>query len=77
MISSQVNFAGVPSGPLSPEEYDQWAVVAQTGGMTMSRTKRDGRNPSTGARGSRRYGQTITFITGLEPLTAVDGTLIY
>ena len=58
-------------------QYDSTESTATTGGMAMSKAKRDGRNPSTGARGSRRYGQTITFITGLEPITTGENVNLY
>lgn len=59
------------------QEYDSTESIATTGGMAMSKAKRDGRNPSTGARGSRRYGQSITFLTGLEPITTGANVNLY
>lgn len=59
------------------QEYDSTESTATTGGMAMNKAKRDGRNPSTGARGSRRYGQTITFLTGLEPITTAENVNLY
>lgn len=58
-------------------EYDSTESIASTGGMAMSKAKRDGRNPSTGARGSRRYGQTITFLTGFLPITTGEDVNLY
>lgn len=58
-------------------EYDSTESIATTGGMAMSKAKRDGRNPSTGARGSRRYGQTITFLTDLMPISTGTNENLY
>lgn len=77
MISRPIISLADPAGKVVTAEYDQWEATAQTGGLTMRRTRRDGRNPSTGARGSRRYGQTITFITTLAPLTGTNAEFIY
>ena len=57
---------------IDKEQYDQWAIDASTGAIGFRREKRDGRNPSTGARGSRKSGQTITFLTGSKPLTTIE-----
>ena len=57
---------------IDKEQYDQWAFDASTGAIGFRREKRDGRNPSTGARGSRKSGQTITFLTGSKPLTTIE-----
>jgi len=54
------------------EQNDQWVTEASTGAIGFKREKRDGRNPSTGARGSRKSGQTITFLTGSKPLTTTE-----
>jgi hypothetical protein len=53
-------------------QNDQWRTEASTGAIGFRREKRDGRNPSTGARGSRKSGQTITFLTGSKPLTTIE-----
>lgn len=58
--------------PIDKEQNDQWAFGASTGAIGFRREKRDGRNPSTGARGSRKSGQTITFLTGSKPLTTIE-----
>ena len=57
---------------IDKEQYDQWVTNASTGAIGFRREKRDGRNPSTGARGSRKSGQTITFLTGSKPLTTIE-----
>ncbi len=57
---------------IDKEQNDQWVFTASTGAIGFRREKRDGRNPSTGARGSRKSGQTITFLTGSKPLTTIE-----
>lgn len=57
---------------IDKEQNDQWRTEASTGAIGFRREKRDGRNPSTGARGSRKSGQTITFLTGSKPLTTTE-----
>lgn len=57
---------------LEKNQNDQWDFKASTGAIGFRREKRDGRNPSTGARGSRKSGQTITFLTGSKPLTTIE-----
>ena len=57
---------------IDKEQNDQWAFGASTGAIGFRREKRDGRNPSTGARGSRKSGQTTTFLTGSKPLTTTE-----
>ena len=57
---------------IDKEQYDQWTLSASTGAIGFRREKRDGRNPSTGARGSRKSGQTVTFLTGSKPLTTIE-----
>lgn len=77
MVNTVATGLTQPAAVVDPAQYDITGIHAVTGGLAMSRHKRDGRNPSTGARGSRRYGQTITFITGLNPLSTIPGTFIY
>lgn len=57
---------------IDKEQNDQWRAEASTGAIGFRREKRDGRNPSTGARGSSKSGQTITFLTGSKPLTTIE-----
>ena len=57
---------------LQKNQNDQWSYGASTGAIGFRREKRDGRNPSTGARGSSKSGQTITFLTGSKPLTTIE-----
>ena len=60
------------SAMIEKNQNDQWDFKACTGAIGFRREKRDGRNPSTGARGSRKSGQTITFLTGNKPLTTTE-----
>lgn len=60
------------SAAIKKDENDQWGLKASTGAIGFRREKRDGRNPSTGARGSRKSGQTTTFLTGSKPLTTTE-----
>ena len=62
---------------ITPPEYDPTKSSGSLGLYGMRRAKRDGRAPSTGARTSRKYGYTMTFLTGLLPLQAGDATPIY
>lgn len=76
MISPITTVANSSAG-LVPTEYDPTQAVMSTGTITMKRAKRDGRNPSTGARTSRRFGQTVTFETNLLPLTNTINENLY
>lgn len=60
-------------------EYDTQLATSSVGtyGMRKARNRRDGRNPSTGARTSRRFGQVITFATGYLPLQQGSSDPIY
>ena len=62
---------------ITPAEYDPTQSSGAFGLYGMRRAKRKGRNPSTGARTSRPYGLTMTFLTGFLPLQAGDTTPIY
>lgn len=54
------------------DENDQYGAQATSGAVGYRREKRDGRNPSTGARGSRPSGIAVTFVTGYLPLTTTE-----
>lgn len=69
-----VSFTGTK---ITPSEYDPTESSGSFGLYGMRRAKRKGRNPSTGSRTSRPYGQTMTFLTGFLPLQAGDTTPIY
>lgn len=62
---------------ITPPEYDPTESSGSLGLYGMRRAKRDGRAPSTGARTSRKYGYTMTFLTGYLPLQAGDASPIY
>lgn len=67
----------IPDIGITPAEYDPTTAQVFLGTYGMKRAKRDGRNPATGARGSRKSGQTITFITGYLPLQTGSSEPIY
>ena len=46
-------------------------------GFTKSRVKRDGRNPSTGSRGSRKYYNNSYWALGIPPLQGINNLFIY
>lgn len=62
---------------ITPPEYDPTRSSGSFGLYGMRRAKRDGRAPSTGARTSRKYGYTMTFLTGYLPLQDGDALPIY
>lgn len=62
---------------VDPLQYDPTKSNISIGGFAMRRDKRDGRNPSTGARTSKKYGLSIGFLTGLNPLSNSDNQPIY
>lgn len=74
-------FSNIPSqqskGTVTLAEYDPTAAEMSIGFLGMKRPKRNGRNPQTGARTSRRYGISILFSTGIEPLTNSNNEPIY
>lgn len=71
MITTFNELSGL-SAAIKKNENDQWDFTASSGAVGFRREKRDGRNPSTGARGSRKSGLTVTFITGYKPLTTTE-----
>lgn len=62
---------------IDPAMADPTFVATSTGFASFKRAKRDGRNPSTGARTSRRYWSTYYWLDGIYPLTQGDGNFIY
>ena len=64
------------NGVISKSENDQWYADGSTGSVGFKRNKRDGRNPSVGARGSRSSGITMTFLTGNKPLENLNNSQI-
>lgn len=59
------------------EQFDPYGTVQSIGFFSLKRAKRDGRNPATGARTSRKYGISNLFTTGFAPLTTGTNTPIY
>jgi hypothetical protein len=76
MISSFLNRA-TSGAVLRTTEYDSIGMASSIGLNAMQRVKRDGRNPSTGSRGSRKYGNSIIWLSGFAPYTDGSGILIY
>lgn len=56
---------------------DPTFTTTSTGTLSFKRAKRDGRNPSTGARTSRRFWSTFYWLEGILPLTQGNGNFIY
>lgn len=73
----QVLPAQSSSATITPEEYDPTATHMSSGYVAFKRVKRDGRNPSTGQRTSKRYGLSMLFVTGYAPLVDGSGQPIY
>lgn len=62
---------------VATDEFDPTESTMSIGVFGMRRTKRDGRNPSTGARTSRRYGLSMFFRTGYASLVGTDDQPLY
>lgn len=52
------------------------SAMMSIGGFSLVRSKRQGRNPSTGARTSRKYGLAMIFDTGIPSMANFDGSPI-
>lgn len=65
------------SAVVDPIQYDSIGSHASIGGTALSRNKRKGRNPSTGARTSRPYGLSTIFLTGIAPLANSESVPLY
>lgn len=76
MTQSQIAVQNA-SATVTAAEYDPTAANMSIGSMGMRRSKRKGRNPSVGARGSRRYGLTMVFETGIPALYNSSSEPIY
>ena len=62
----------------NPNQNNRRISRASNGSLLMSGARRDGRNPSTGARSSRRAGIATTFETGYpENFSKQNETPIY
>ncbi len=76
-----INLFAFPSqnskGSVVSSEYDPTEAKMSIGYTGMKRSKRDGRNPSVGARGSRRYGLSMVFLTLISPLNSSTNQPIY
>lgn len=62
---------------VDPAMADPTFIATSTGFMSLKRAKRDGRNPSTGARTSRKFWSTYFWLEGVLPLTQGNGNFIY
>lgn len=63
---------------LIENQNDRPISKISNGTLNMSGARRDGRNPSTGARSSRKSGIATTFETGYQPnFSKQNETLIY
>lgn len=74
---SQVLASNQSSITVTTDEFDPTESSMSIGVWGMRRTKRDGRNPSTGARTSRRYGLSMFFRTGYPSLVGTDNQPLY
>lgn len=62
---------------IATDQADATYISASTGNSKLYRAKRDGRNPSTGARTSRRFWSTYYWVEGILPLTQGNENFIY
>ena len=69
---------GAPStkGQIFVSEEDSYDGNGSSGAIGMRRSKRKGRNPSTCARNSKRYGLSMIYATGIPPLHNAENTFI-
>lgn len=65
------------NGTVDLAQNDNTSANMSIGYMGMKRAKRNGRNPVTGARTSRKYGISILFLTGIAPLTNSNNYPLY
>ncbi len=70
--SRDANETGVDASMADPT-----FTTTSTGTLSFKRAKRDGRNPSTGARTSRKFWSTFYWLEGILPLTQGNGEFIY
>lgn len=64
-------------GLIDPSQADPSEMISSIGNIGFSRAKRDGRNPSTGARTSRRFWSFIHYVYAIPPLVGTTGRPIY
>lgn len=62
---------------VDPSMADPTFTTTSTGTLSFKRAKRDGRNPSTGARTSRRFWSSYYWLEGILPLTQGNENFIY
>lgn len=67
MVSITIPFTDT-AGQVDATQEGAQEGSGSIGFFGMRRVKRDGRNPSTGARTSRKYGLSIIHSTGIAPL---------
>lgn len=60
-------------GKIFKTEEDSYDGIGSSGALGMRRSKRNGRNPSTSARNSKKYGLSMIYATGIPPLNNVEG----
>lgn len=73
----QIAFRSANSVGIDESMADPTFVATSTGIASFKRAKRDGRNPSTGARTSRKFWSTFYWLEGILPLTQGNGEFIY
>lgn len=73
LLSTTVN----PAGTINPAQDDNWSAQPTLGGIVMQRAKRNGRNPSTGEKRSRKYGLSMVYETGYPALSNTESNPIY
>lgn len=71
---TKINISGAQ---IQKQEFDRWGAQGGIGGFQFRREKREGRNPSSGARTSRKYGIATTFVTHYPPITNTEMNPIY
>lgn len=73
----QLAFRSANNIGVDPSMADPTFITVSTGIGSYKRAKRDGRNPSTGARTSRRFWSTYYWLEGILPLTQGNENFIY
>lgn len=76
MIFSQL-LRPASNGLIYPGMADPSEMTSSIGNIGFKRAKRDGRNPSTGARTSRRYWSFLHYVYAIPPLVGTAGAPIY
>lgn len=76
MIFSQL-LRPASAGTIDASQADPIEMTSSIGNLGFKRAKRDGRNPSTGARTTRKFWSYIHYQYGIAPLVGSDGQPIY